>query len=112
MERRYYPPVTMHVEPHAIPAALAVLDASLTEHSDLLYRLGNFGYIREPWLGDPASARLTKAYNDRVMDADDGPYAALRAYEKELIKIRNALTLMQDSYVRTDNAAAESLRPL
>ena len=78
--------------------------AELTPHLSASARTGT---SRRPWLGDPISASLQSHYNTTVMDSPDGPYAALKAYEAELIKIRDNLQLLEDHYRRTegDNAA-------
>jgi hypothetical protein len=100
------PPAALRVEPSAIPAVRAALDESLIELSSHLRRLGQEGYIREPWLGDRVSADVAASYNLRVMDAHDGPYAAMVALEAELVKIRDSLQLMEDHYRRTEGENA------
>jgi hypothetical protein len=102
-----YVPITLRVEPGAIAAVRAAVQDGLAELTPRLFRLGTDGYIPEAWLGDPISASLQSHYNTTVMDSPDGPYAALRAYEAELIKIRDNLQLLEDNYRRTegDNAA-------
>jgi len=100
-------PAAMRVDPSAIPALRAAFDDSLAELSPHLIRLRQEAYITEPWLGDPVSAEAATFYNSRVMDAADGPYAAMVALEAELLRIRDSLQLMEDHYRRTegDNAA-------
>ncbi len=41
------------------------------------------------------------------MSATDGPYAALVAYEAELLRVRDTLQLMEDEYRRTEGDNAE-----
>ncbi|OZM77302.1 WXG100 family type VII secretion target [Pseudonocardia sp. MH-G8] len=101
-----FPPAALRIEPSAIPAVRAAFDESLTELSRHLVRLRQEAYIREPWLGDPVSAEVVGAYNSRVMDAHDGPYAAMVALEAELLKIRESLKLMEDHYRRTEGENA------
>jgi hypothetical protein len=103
----HLPPVAMRIEPSAIPAVRAAFDDALAELRPHLRRLGQEAYIREPWLGDPVSADVASSYNLRVMEAADGPYAAMVALEAELVKVRESLKLMEDHYRRTegDNAA-------
>jgi hypothetical protein len=102
-----FPPAALRIEPSAIPAVRAALDDSLVELSLHLRRLGQEAYIPEPWLGDSVSAEVADSYNLRVMDAADGPYAAMVAFEAELVRIRDSLQLMEDHYRRTegDNTA-------
>jgi hypothetical protein len=102
-----HPPVTLHLQPHALPAVLAALEDGLAELRVQVYRLASGGFIPEPWLGDPVSATVQRHYNRAVMEAVDGPYAAMLAYEAELVRIRDNLQLMEDHYRRTegDNAA-------
>lgn len=83
------------------------LDDSLVELRSHLVRLSQEAYIPESWLGDSVSADAATSYNGRVMDAPDGPYAAMVALEAELLRIRDSLQLQEDHYRRTegDNAA-------
>jgi hypothetical protein len=101
-----HPPVTLRLEPHTIPAVRVAFDEALAELRPQLMRLRQNGYIREPWLGDPVSAQVADHYNKHVMDAPDGPYAALRAYELELTKVRDTLKLLEDHYRRTEGDIA------
>jgi hypothetical protein len=100
------PPVTLRLEPHTIPAVRAAFDDALTELTHQLIRLRRAGVIPEPWLGDPISAKVADYYHARVMDAPDGPYAALRAYEVELTKVRDNLQVLEDHYRRTEGENA------
>jgi hypothetical protein len=95
------PPVTLQLEPHTIPAVRAALAEALAELGHHLIRLRLAGVIPEPWLGDPISAKVVDYYHVR-MDAPDGPYAALRAYEAELLKVRDNLQVLEDHYRRTE----------
>ncbi len=60
------------------------------------------GYINEAWLGDPVSEHVRVTYNAMVMDAPDGPYHALLAYEKQLVSARDQLAKAEDHYHRTE----------
>ena len=102
-----HPPVALRLEPQAIPPMRAAFDDALAELRPKLHQLRRDGYVPEAWLGDAVSAAVRSHYNDQVMDASDGPYAALIAYEAELIKVRDNLQLLEDHYRRTegDNAA-------
>jgi hypothetical protein len=84
----------------------AALEDALVDLARQLIWLRRDGVIPEPWLGDPMSATVVDYYNDQVMAAPDGPYAALRAYEAELLKVRDNLQVLEDHYRRTegDNA--------
>jgi hypothetical protein len=102
-----HPSVRLYVEPHALPAVRAAFDESLDELGAQIHRLRTGGYIPQPWLGDPVSETVQTHYNAKVMDAADGPYAAMVAYQAELSRIRDTLQAMEDHYRRTegDNAA-------
>jgi hypothetical protein len=102
-----HPAVVLRLEPSALAAVRAAFDDALAELRPHLVRLGRDGYLPEAWLGDPISATVQSHYNTYVMDAPEGPYAALVAYEAELVKIRENLQLLEDHYRRTegDNAA-------
>jgi hypothetical protein len=41
------------------------------------------------------------------MDSTDGPYAALVAYEAELLRVRDTLQQMEDEYRRAEGDNAE-----
>ena len=91
-------PVALRVEPQAIPAIRSAFDDALADLSEQLRRVRNEGYLGEPWLGDE---------NRHVMDSTDGPYAALVAYEAELLRVRDTLQQMEDEYRRTEGDNAE-----
>jgi hypothetical protein len=102
-----YLPVTLRLEPHMLPAVRSAFDDALAELIPQLVRLGIDGFVAEPWLGDPVSAMVASYYQVIVMESPDGPYAALRAYEVELTKVRDNLQVLEDHYRRTegDNVA-------
>ena len=97
-----FPSAGLQVEPSAIPAVRAAFDESLTELRPHLRRLRQEAYIPEPWLGDSVSAEAASTYNSSVMDAADGPYAAMVALEAELVRIRDSLQVLEDHYRRTE----------
>ena len=102
-----FSPVTLRLEPALIPAVRTAVDESLAELRQHLARLGREGYIPEPWLGDSISSQMVVYYNSGVMEAAGGPYAALRAYEGELVKVLETLQVLEEHYRRTegDNVA-------
>ena len=53
-------------------------------------------------MGDPISEVVHVFYNTTVMEAKDGPLAALFAYQAELIRVRDSLKAMEDHYRRTE----------
>lgn len=87
----------------------AALDESLTELTFHLKVLREAGLIAQPWLGDVVSQEVQSHYNLHVMEAADGPYAALLAYEAELLKTRRALDQIEQEYIRTDGEHAANL---
>ena len=100
------PAVRLRVEPHAIPAARAAFDDAATEVGQHVARLRREGYLGDPWLGDEISLEVRDFYNRHVMDSTDGPYAALVAYEAELLRVRDTLAQMEDQYRRTEGENA------
>jgi hypothetical protein len=100
-------PVALRVEPQAIPAIRLAFDNALADLSEQLRRVRNEGYLGEPWLGDEISLEVRNFYNRHVMDSTDGPYAALVAYEAELLRVRDTLQQMEDEYRRTEGDNAE-----
>jgi hypothetical protein len=82
-------------------------DDALADLSEQLRRVRNEGYLGEPWLGDEISLAVRNFYNRHVMDSTDGPYAALVAYEAELLRVRDTLQHMEDEYRRTEGDNAE-----
>ena len=85
----------------------AAFEEALTSLGAQLRRLRNEGYLGEPWLGDEISREVRDFYNRHVMDATNGPYAALVAYEAELLRVRDTLKRMEDEYRRTEGDNAE-----
>lgn len=102
-----YPPVSLRVGGQSLPAMRAAYEAALDDLGVQLRRLGDVGRLAGPWLGDPVSRETFEFYNARVMDAPDGPYSALLAYEAELMRVRDQLVAMEADYRRTegDNVA-------
>jgi hypothetical protein len=100
-------PVALRVEPQAIPAIRWAFDDALADLSEQLRRVRNEGYLGEPWLGDEMSLEVRDFYNRHVMDSTDGPYAALVAYEAELLRVRDTLQQMEDEYRRTEGDNVE-----
>ncbi|HYH30378.1 MAG TPA: DUF4188 domain-containing protein [Pseudonocardia sp.] len=98
----HFQSAVLRIEPSAIPTLRAAFDDALGELRPHLRRLRQEAYIREPWLGDQTSAEVAHHYNLRVMDSDDGPYAAMMALEAELLRIRDSLKVMEDHYRRTE----------
>ncbi|OLT00076.1 hypothetical protein BJF90_07185 [Pseudonocardia sp. CNS-004] len=101
-----FPSGALRIDPSAIPAVRAAFDDSIIELRPHLRRLRQEAYIPEPWLGDPVSAEAATAYNASVMDAADGPYAAMVALEAELLRIRDSLQVMEDHYRLTEGENA------
>ena len=99
--------VTFRVEPRTLPQMRAAFDEALSDIGEQLGRLQNEGYLGEPWLGDEISLEVRNFYNRHVMDSTDGPYAALVAYEAELLRVRDTLQQMEDEYRRTEGDNAE-----
>jgi hypothetical protein len=100
-------PVTLRLAPHSIPAVRTAFDQALRSLGELLSRLRREGYLSEPWLGDEISAEVRDFYNRHIMDSTDGPYAALVAYEAELLNVRDSLQRMEDEYRRTEGDNAQ-----
>ena len=99
--------VTLRVEPHAIPALRNAYEEALDQLAVQLIRLRRDGNIQEPWLGDETSQAVHETYNRMVMEAPEGPYAAMVAYQAELVRIRDQLQLMEDAYRRTEGDNSE-----
>jgi hypothetical protein len=100
-------PVTLTLQPQSIPDMQAAFDEALISIRAQLNRLRNEGYLREPWLGDEISFEVYDFYNRHVMNPTDGPYAALVAYEAELLNVRDTLQRMEDDYRRTEGDNTE-----
>lgn len=99
--------VTLRIEPHAIPALREAFEEALSALGRQLLRLRRDGNIHEPWLGDETSRGLYEAYNSMVMEAREGPYAAMVAYQAELMRVRDQLQHMEDAYRRTEGDESE-----
>ncbi|WP_219412951.1 hypothetical protein [Pseudonocardia nigra] len=55
---------------------------------------------------------MTEHYNREVMDGPHSTYAALRAYEQELLTIVDTLKRMEDDYRNTEQAVADQWKHL
>jgi hypothetical protein len=99
--------VTLRLALRTIPMMRAAFDGALIDIRQHLIRLQNEGYLGEPWLGDEISLEVRDFYNRHVMDSTDGPYAALVAYEAELLRVRDTLQQMEDEYRRTEGDNVE-----
>jgi hypothetical protein len=104
-----HPSFTMHVQPDTLPSVRAAFDDALTELGVHLARLTRAGFILEPWLGDQVSDETRAHYNTRVMEAPDGPLAALLAYQAELTRIHDTLQVMENQYLRAEGEIAGGL---
>lgn len=107
-----FPPAVLRVAPDAIPAVRAALERTLDQLRPHLALMRQEGYIHEPWLGDPMSEYVRVTYNTTVMDASDGPYQALVAYERQLRSARDQLVAAQAAYGRTEGGNAATMNEL
>ena len=96
----------LRVEPESIPQLRALLVDCLNLLGQELTTLSRGGRMIDPWMNDPVSIRMRDVYNASVMDAPDGGYAALRAYEAELRRMYEELGRMQERYRRTEDETA------
>ena len=107
-----HPPVQLYLVPQALPAVRMAFEEAIAEVQAHVARLGRVGFIPEAWLGDPVSATVQAHYNAVVMEAGDGPYAVIVAYEAELTRVRDTLQIMEDNYVRNEGENVERTRRL
>jgi hypothetical protein len=107
-----HPAGLLRVELDAISAVRAAFEEALTELRPQLLLLQDEAMIPEPWLGDATSAEVASHYQQRVIEAAEGPLAAMRAYELELIRILDSLKAIEDGYLRSDTENAGGLRPV
>ena len=104
------PHAVLRVEPHAIPELRALLADCLDLLGEKLRGLERNGRLVDAWMNDPVSIRMRDVYNASVMDAPDGGYAALRAYEAELLRVHDELGRMEAEYRRTEDENAALFR--
>jgi hypothetical protein len=95
---------TLRVDPEAIPQLRALLVECLELIGQRLQDLSRSGRLYDAWMNDPVSLRMRDLYNERVIDAPDGGYAALRAYEVELRRVYEELGRMEVEYRRTEDS--------
>ena len=96
----------LRVEPETIPQVRALLEECLELLDEKLGDLSSGGRMIDAWMNDPVSIRMRDLYNASVMDAPDGGYAALRAYEAELVRVHQELGRMEAEYRRTEDGNA------
>lgn len=99
-------PAVLRVEPESLPQLRDLFADCIELLREKLRSLERHGRMVDPWMHDPVSIRMRDLYNDRVMDAADGGYAALRAYEAELLRVHDALGEMERNYRTTDESTA------
>ncbi len=97
----------LRVEPETIPQLRSLFAEALDLLRVKLDDLQRNGRMVDAWMHDPVSARMRDLYNQHVMDAPDGGYHALRAYEAELKRVYDALGEMERRYrtAEDENAA-------
>jgi hypothetical protein len=101
-----HPAGLLHIQPDTIPAVRAAFEEALSELAPHLQRLQQEAVISEPWLGDETSASVVTHYTQRVIEADQGPLAAMREYELELTRTLASLKAAEDSYLRGEGEIA------
>ena len=105
-----HPAGLLHVQPEAIPAVRAAFEEGVAQVRSHLVLLQDEALIRQPWLGDDTSAAVVAHYDQRVIQDGEGPLAAMRQYEQELIRILDSLKAIESSYPRVDDANAGGFR--
>lgn len=103
-----YEAVHLRVDPQAIPQLRAAFERAIVMLEPAIADLGQYGHIDGAWMGDPKSIEVAELYNDRVMNAPDGPYQALVLYQRELIGIVDRLYEMEQDYQRTEQGIADT----
>ena len=104
------PRAVLRVDPETLPQLRALFAECIDLLSTKLANLERHGHLHEPWMYDPVSIRMRDVYNASVMDAPDGGYAALRAYEAELVRVHQELGRMEAEYRRTEDENAVLFR--
>lgn len=97
-----YHPATLVVDPDTLPALRGAIEATLNELTPHLEIMQDEAHIPEPWLGDSASYETWQFYTDQVMNAPDGPFHALLAYERQLVAIVLRLNEIEAEYARNE----------
>jgi hypothetical protein len=79
----YSGPQTLHIEPHAIPAALAAFRAAHDKVTKKVEQLR--GLDIRPWAGDEVSRETAQQFAERSTSGDaESAIACLLGYEKQL----------------------------
>ncbi len=105
-----YPAATLRVTADVLPELRRAVDTTLDELSPHLQIMQREGLLPEPWLSDPISAESYRVYNEQVMNAADGPFQALLAYERQLISISERLAEIQRNYDEAEAANSDLVR--
>ena len=101
------PRAVLRLEPHMIPQLRSLFHECLVLLDEKLGDLESGGRMEEPWMYDPVSVRMKELYNASVMDAPDGGFAALRAYQAELQRTYDELGRMEARYRAAEDATAD-----
>ena len=96
----------LRVDPETIPQLRVLLEECLELLDEKLGDLSSGGRMIDAWMNDPVSIRVRDVYNASVMEAPDGGYAMLRAYETELWRVHGELGRMEAEYRRTEDENA------
>ncbi|MHA6784934.1 hypothetical protein ACVGOW_28660 [Pseudonocardia saturnea] len=103
-EPTQYPPATLRLQPDSIPDLRVAIEVTLDELSPHLGRMEVEAHMPEPWLGDSESHKVWAVYDQGVMRAPDGAFQAIRAYERQLMDIRDRLVEIERAYSGTEDA--------
>lgn len=106
------PPVTLRLQPQALPSVKAAFEEALVDLGIQLARLTRSGFIPEAWMGDPISEDVRVFYNTTVIESSDSTFAALMAYQSELTRIRDSLEAMEAHYLTGEDQVAGDVRQL
>jgi hypothetical protein len=102
-----YAAAAVRVEPHALPAVRAAFDQALLTLHPHVSRMLHTASLASSWLGDESSQQARLDYNQQIMQAADGPYAALVAYHGRLQDVRDQLARAEAAYRRAEGDNAE-----
>jgi len=103
MGDQFFGAAELHVPPEAIPAVREVLKTMLDDIEVPLRKLRFGGHMTEAWLQDPVSISVMEAYNQYVMEASDGMYAAIVQYRDQIKAAVEALTDAEKHYDNTES---------
>jgi hypothetical protein len=95
---------TLTVGPGAIPSLRSAFSTALTK-LDKQIELAVTEVRVRPWAGDGVSMEAAEKFNERAFESGDSALSTLTSYQRQLRSAMEALDLVEQQYLATDEDA-------